>query len=143
MRFIKTTLSGFLNEDNSHLVEVKPNRYVYHSSSPFVRDIISKEGLVPQGKSAAWLEDTKIDGKVIFAVNSDDKDDWWDSTYDDDLYKIDTAKIKNNKWFNDPNFDLEDKRVSTFEHIPIKALELIYRGSGESDVTPGWMIKNK
>lgn len=93
-KFIKTTIREFLNENlSSHLVEVIPNRYVYHTSNPIFRDKISKEGLIPKGKSESWLSDTKIDGKVIFAVNSDDKEDWWDSGYDDDIYRIDTSKL--------------------------------------------------
>lgn len=60
---------------NENLIEVKPNRYVYHTSNPIFRDKISKEGLMPKGKSESWLSDTKIDGEVIFAINSDDKKD--------------------------------------------------------------------
>ena len=129
-QFIKTTIREFLNENqNSHLVEVIPNNYVYHTSNPIFRDKISKEGLIPKGKSETWLSDTNIDNKVIFAVNSDDKKDWWDSTYDDDIYKVDTTKLKN-KWYVDPNFDLEDKRIITFEKIPFNSIKLIYKGTG-------------
>ena len=79
-KFIATTIREYLNENkNNHLVEVIPNKYVYHTSNPVFRDKISKEGLIPKGKSETWLSDTNIDGKVIFAVNSDDKEDWWDS----------------------------------------------------------------
>ena len=82
-------LSMDLTENiNSHLVKVIPNRYVYHTSNPIFRDRIKKEGLIPKGKSETWLSDTNIGGKIIFAVNSDVKEDWWDSTYDDDIYKI-------------------------------------------------------
>jgi hypothetical protein len=124
MRYIK-----LYENYNSHL-EVKPNRYLYHTSNPIFRDNIAKEGLIPKGKSEAWLSDTKIDGEVIFAVNSDNKEDWFDSTYDDDIYKIDTTNLKN-KWYVDPNFDLEDKRIITFERIPLSSIELIYKGTGE------------
>lgn len=130
---------------------VNVNRFAYHTSNPIFRDNISKEGLIPKEKSEAWLSDTKIDGKVIFAVNSDEKEDWWDSTYDDDIYQIDTTKISN-KWFEDPNFsndeekyafyngkkiklpniDSEHYRVITFESIPVDAIKLIYKGTGES-----------
>lgn len=120
----------FLNENkNNDLIRVVPNKYVYHTSNPIFRDNISKEGLIPKGKSETWLSDTKIDGNVIFAVNSDNKDDWWDSTYDDDIYEIDTTNL-NNKWYNDPNFDLEDKRIITFEAIPPNSIKLIYKGTG-------------
>jgi hypothetical protein len=126
-KFIATTISEFLNENNSNLVEVIPNKYVYHTSNPIFRDKIQKDGLIVKGKSETWLSDTNIDGEVIFAVNSDNKKDWWNSTYDDDIYRIDTNKLKN-KWYNDPNFDLEDKRIITFENIPVSSIELIYKG---------------
>lgn len=121
----------FISEANrSQLIEVNPNKYVYHSSNPMFRDNISKEGLVTKGKSEAWLSDTKIDGNVIFAVNSDNKKDWWDSGYDDDMYRIDTTKLKN-KWYVDPNFNLDDFRIITFDNIPLNAIKLIYKGTGE------------
>jgi hypothetical protein len=126
---------SFINEkreDNSHLVEVEPNKFLYHTSNPMSRDKIAKQGLMPKGKSEAWLSDTNIKGKVIFAVNSDNKDDWWNSTYDDDIYRIDSTKLKN-KWYVDPNFDEDAKRVITFENIPAKAIKLIYKGTGESE----------
>lgn len=116
---------------NSSLIEVEPNKYVYHTSNPIFRDKICKEGLVPKGKSeASWLSDTKIDGNVIFTVNSNNKEDWFDSTYDDDIYRVDTSDI-NNKWYNDPNFNIQDKRIITFERIPISSIELIYKGTGK------------
>jgi hypothetical protein len=124
MRYIK------LYENYNNHLEVEPNKYLYHTSNPIFRDNIAKEGLIPKGKSEAWLSDTKIDGEVIFAVNSDDKEDWFDSTYDDDIYRIDTSKLEN-KWYVDPNFDLEDDRIITFERIPIGSIELIYKGTGE------------
>jgi hypothetical protein len=121
----------FLGENsNAHLIEVKPNKYLYHTSNPMFRDKIAKEGLIPKGKSEAWLSNTNIKGNVIFAVNSDNKKDWWDSTYDDDIYRIDTTKIKN-KWYGDPNFDLKDNRIITFEKIPANSIKLIYKGTGE------------
>jgi hypothetical protein len=125
MRYIK------LYEDYNNL-EVEPNKYVYHTSNPIFRDKISKEGLITKEKSETWLSDTKIDGEVIFAVNSDDKKDWFDSTYDDDIYRIDTTNLKN-KWYVDPNFDLEDKRIITFDKIPLESIKLIYKGTGESE----------
>jgi hypothetical protein len=121
----------WINESaNSHLIEVKPNKFLYHTSNPTFRDNIAKEGLITKGKSETWLSDTHIEGEVIFAVNSDNKKDWWDSTYDDDIYRIDTTNLKN-KWYVDPNFDLKDKRIITFENIPVKAIKIIYKGTGD------------
>lgn len=48
------------------------------------------------------------------------------------MYIIDTTNLKN-KWYNDPNFDLEDKRTITFENIPHNSIKLIYKGS-DSDL---------
>jgi len=132
MRYVKL-FEDFLSEsNNSHLIEVKPNKFLYHTSNPKFRDKISKEGLITQGKSEAWLSDTHIDGKVIFAVNSDNKKDWWDSTYDDDIYQIDTTNLKNT-WYVDPNFKLDAKRIISFENIPAKSIKLIYKGTGDGD----------
>jgi len=117
-------------ELNDHLIPVIPNRYVYHKSGTINRDSISKNGLIPKGKSGTWLEDTKIYGNVIFATNSENTDDWFDSTWDDDVYKIDTMGLKN-KWFIDPNFGKKYFHIITFDPIPPKNIELIYLGSGE------------
>jgi hypothetical protein len=139
-KFIKTTMKDFFmneNKNNTHLIEVKPNEYVYHTSNPLCRDDISREGLIPQGMSGAWLSNTKIDGEVIFAVNSDNKESWWESTWDDDIYRINTKNL-NNKWYCDPNFDLDDKRIITFESIPLNSIELIYKGTGEELEDSPW-----
>lgn len=124
-----------LNENhNSKLIPSTTNKYVYHKSSPYVRDKIAIEGLVPQEKGGGWLENTPIEGKVLFATNSDDPDKWFDSGYDDDVYKIDTTNL-NNKWFLDPNFGVEgNQHIITFEPIPLSSMELIYKGTGEEFV---------
>jgi len=131
---------------------VNVNKFVYHSSNPIFRKHILKDGLKVKGKSETWLSDTKIDGKVIFATNSDKKEDWFDSTYDDDIYQIDTEKITN-KWFEDPNFSNDNEKftvyngkkiklpnntsknhhIITFENIPVEAIKLIYKGTGSSE----------
>jgi hypothetical protein len=113
------------------LIEVKPNRYLYHSSNTFFRDKIKNEGLVVKGYSETWLGDTEIEGEVIFATNSSNREDWFDSTYDNDIYEIDTNLIKN-KWYKDPNFLQKTyHHIITFENIPLKAIKLIYKGSQE------------
>jgi len=123
----------FVNENtnNEKLTLVTPNKYVYHKSNIKFREEILKIGLITKGKSETWLSDTEIDGDVIFATNSDNKKDWFDSTYDDDIYQIDTTKI-NNKWFLDPNFTWEKspKHIITFDNIPLSSIKLIYKGSG-------------
>jgi len=149
--WLKTKKKSLIKESvNDKLIKLIPNEYVYHKSNPIFRYKISKEGLKTKGKSETWLSDTKIEGECIFCTNSDSKEDWFDSTYDDDIYKIDTTKL-NNKWFLDPNFiskesyvtykgkkvklpnnDKEYKHIITFENIPLNAIELIYEGTGKS-----------
>lgn len=124
---------------------VETNRYVYHTSNPIFRDKIASEGLIPKAKSEAWLSDTKIDGKVIFAVNTrstsvqSTSDDYkWDSTYDDDIYQIDTSKI-NNQWYNDPNlFKYEGDRKLGFTWNEIKDyyIPFLYRLSNLYSIEP-------
>ena len=54
----------------------------------------------------------------------------WDSTYDDDIYRINTTKL-NNTWYNDPNFDEDGIHIITFESIPRNPIKLIYKGTGK------------
>jgi predicted metal-dependent HD superfamily phosphohydrolase len=110
---------------------VKSNKFVYHSSNPYYRESILKEGLIPKGKSETWLSNTKIDDKVIFVSNSDDKNKWFNSTYDDDIYKIDTTGLKN-KFFLDPNFN-SDLYLITYDPIPLENIKLIYKGTGNPE----------
>lgn len=114
---------------NKKLISIIPNRFVYHTSNPIFRQQIKEVGLIPKGKSESWLSDTPTEGKVIFATNSDSKEDWFDSTYDDDIYKIDTSTL-NNQWYLDPNFGTENNQhIITFEPIPLDVIKLIYKGS--------------
>ncbi len=118
-------LKKYINEEK----QVAPNKFIYHTSNPIFRDKILKKGLIPKGESETWLSDTNIKGKVIFATNSDNKEDWFDSTYDDDIYKVDMESLKN-KWYQDPNFK-DNKYIITYESIPLKNIELIYKGTGK------------
>ena len=131
---------------NSDLIEVQPNKYLYHTSNPRFRNAISKKGLLPMGLSGSWLSDTKIKGKVIFAVNSDNKEEWWNNDYNDDIYKIDTSNLEN-KWFNDPNFLNDSIHIITFEKIPRNAIKMIYKGNPDTEYAGenffSFMYKNK
>jgi hypothetical protein len=112
--------------------EVEVSRYLYHRSAPVFRDLISDEGLIPQ-RGEQWLSDTRIDGEAVFATDSSDPKDLFDSGWDDDLWRIDTRDL-DNRWYRDPNFlDYEDSRhVFTLDRVPVEAIELVYQGSGDS-----------
>jgi hypothetical protein len=113
------------------LIPAKTNKFVFHKSNPIFRDKIDKVGLIPQ-KGEQWLSDTPFNDKAIFATNNDNPKYWFESTYDDDVYQIDTTRIKN-IWYYDPNFPLKgNDYIVTFDSIPRDAIELIYKGTGEN-----------
>ena len=118
-------------ESADGLIEAFPGRYVFHTSNPIFRDSISREGLVPKGKSEAWLSTTKISGKAIFAVDSERQEAAWDSGYDDDIYKVDTDGLSN-RWYYDPNFGEGSDRIVTFDPIPKDRVELVHAGAGKA-----------
>lgn len=118
-------------ESADGLIEAFPGRYVFHTSNPIFRDSISREGLVPKGKSEAWLSNTKIAGKAIFAVDSERQEDAWESGYDDDIYRIDTDGLSN-RWYYDPNFGEGSDRIVTFDPIPKDRVELVHSGTGKA-----------
>ena len=119
----------------------KLNKYLYHAASNFNRERIEKNGIVPH-RGEQWLSDTKIEGNAVFATNSDNPEDWFDSTYDDDVWRIDTRKIPDVKWFIDPNFGKTHKHIYTKSAIPRSAIELIKKGTGE-DLLETRNIKNE
>lgn len=127
----KNILEKYVNMlENKNFVLILPKKYVYHISNPIHRKQIEKLGLIPKEKSDTWLSDTPINKPCIFATNDNNKNSWFDSGYDDDVYRIDTTLIKN-KWFKDPNFEWGDyPHIITFENIPKNAIKLIYIGSG-------------
>lgn len=109
------------------------NRYVYHTSNPRNRKSIDKQGLRPR-RGVQWLADTPLSGKAIFATNSENRDDWFDSTYDDDVWRIDITKCQEVRWDWDPNFIGGHKQyhhVYTKQTIPRHALKLIKKGTGK------------
>lgn len=126
-------IKKLIHENLKLINNFKPNKFIYHKSNPNYRNIINKEGLQPQ-KGDQWLDDTRINKKAIFATNSDNKNDWFDSTYDDDIWQIDTSKIPNIKWYPDPNFNWKknNKHIFTIQPILRNVIKLIKKGTGNS-----------
>lgn len=114
-------------------IEYFPSDKILHRSNPMFRNKILLEGLIVKGKSEAWLSDTAIDKPCIFASDTLNINELFDSGYDDDIYEIDLRNLKN-KWFKDPNFIYfkNSVHIITFENIPRKYIKLIYKGTGES-----------
>jgi hypothetical protein len=123
----------FLNEDYSPAgKEIKPNKIVIHKSNPKFRDRISNEGLKAIAgecyKIYAGYGEKCI--PAIFATNSTNKRAWFDSTYDDDVWTINTELIPNVKWYKDRHFESSKKHIVTFDNIPSDAIELMREGTG-------------
>jgi len=128
--YIKT-FESFLNEE----CDIKLNKYVYHASAIINRERIDKNGILPF-RGEQWLSDTDIEGDAVFATNSDNPKDWFDSTWDDDVWQIDTTKIPNVKWERDPNTESElctyiGKWIYTKQPIPREAIKLLKKGTGK------------
>ena len=129
-------LGNVVNEDYSPAgKEIIPNEKVFHQSNPMFRNKIEEQGLkVKDGECYRIYVGYGTKCKpAIFATNSSNKRAWFDSTYDDDVWEIDTTKIPNVKWYKDRHFESRSKHIVTFENIPRDAIKLIYEGSGKGD----------
>ena len=136
--------------------EITPDKYVVHSSNPSNRENISTTGLQTSlGECYLLYADSNYGEDdecvpAIFATNSVKKKELFDSTYDDDVWVIDTERA-NVQWYKDAHFDGGDtKHIVTFEDIPVDAIRLIYKGTGgdtwnhhddETELTISEMIK--
>ena len=136
--------------------EITPDKYVIHSSNPSNRENISITGLQTSlGECYMIYADSNYGEDeecvpAIFATNSIKKKDMFDSTYDDDIWVIDTERA-GVQWYRDAHFEGGDyKHIVTFEDIPVDAVKLIYKGSGgdtwnhhddETELTISEMIK--
>jgi len=122
-----------LNENYSPAgKEITPNKIVIHKSNPKFRDRISNEGLKARAgecyKIYVGYGEKCI--PAIFATNSTNKRAWFDSTYDDDVWTINTELIPNVKWYKDRHFESYKKHIVTFDNIPLEAIELMREGTG-------------
>jgi hypothetical protein len=116
--------------------EVTPNKIVIHKSNPMFRDKIMEQGLkVRAGECYKVYVGYGVKCKpAIFATNSTNKRAWFDSTYDDDIWEINTEMIPDVKWYKDRHFESRSKHIVTFQDIPKEAITLKYEGTGSGDV---------
>ena len=124
-----------LNENYSPAgKEITPNKIVIHKSNPKFRDKIIEQGLKASAgecyKIYAGYGEKCI--PAIFATNSTNKRAWFDSTYDDDVWAINTNLIPNIKWYKDSHFESSKKHIVTFDNIPPEAIELMSEGTGRN-----------
>jgi hypothetical protein len=117
--------------------EITPNKIVIHKSNPMFRDNILMDGLrVKSGECYKIYVGYGIKCKpAIFATNSTNKRAWFDSTYDDDIWEINTEMIPDVMWYKDRHYDTRSKHIVTFQDIPLNALTLKYKGESIGDNT--------
>ena len=123
-----------LNENYSPAgKEIIPNEIVIHKSNPKFRDKIIEQGLkVRAGECYKIYAGYGTKCKpAIFATNSTNMRSWFDSTYDDDVWEIDTTMMPEIKWYKDRHYESSKKHIVTFQDIPKEAIKLIYEGSGK------------
>ena len=133
---LQENIRSILMEDYSPAgKEIIPNSIVVHKSNPIFRDNIMSEGLkVKDGECYKIYVGYGTKCKpAIFATNSTNKRAWFDSTYDDDIWEINTEMIPDVKWYKDRHFESIKKHIVTFQNIPSEALTLKYEGSGRND----------
>lgn len=131
------TIKRIVNEElySPSSDEYTPGRYVSHKSNPVWRDNIELTGLQT---SVGDCYQQHVGGDTecrpsIFATDSTNEEDLFDSTYDDDIWVIDT-KCAGVTWYKDKHFDDGDYKlhIVTFDNIPTECLKLVYKGTGMS-----------
>ena len=111
----------------------KPARFLYHRSNPAFRNQIKTEGLKPQvGESYSLYWDDHFPGQekvpLIFLF---DGSQLYDSTYDDDLVRVDTSLMNMEHLKPDPAFG---GWCYTYDlPIPPSAIKFLYNGTGSDD----------
>jgi hypothetical protein len=135
---LKQTIRRILREEDYSPAgkEIIPNNIVIHKSNPMFRDKIMENGLKVRAGECYKIYvgyGTKC-RPAIFATNSTNKRAWFDSTYDDDIWEINTEMIPDVKWYKDRHFESRSKHIVTFQDIPKEAITLKYEGTGSGDV---------
>ena len=120
--------------------EYTPGRYVAHKSPPQSRKNIGLTGLQVSvgecyenhvmGLYGEWYTECQ---PAIFATDSLNEEDMFDSTYNDDTWLIDT-ECAGVTWYIDAHFEFNDHNhhIVTFEDISPDCLKLIHKGTGKS-----------
>lgn len=131
---LQETIRKILREEyNPSGDEIVPNKFITHISSPTWRKNILLTGL--QASIGDCYQDYAGGNEeckpAIFATNSTNDEDLFDSTWDDDIWMIDTEEIPEVKWYVDSHYD-NKKHIVTFDNIPKSAIKLIYKGTGKT-----------
>ena len=109
-----------------------PNK-LWHKGNPYFRKDILKYGLIPKvGESYQlhWSKPKEQLKPLIFLYDKTIAE--YDSTYDDDIWEIDTSKLYKECFDIDKGLTVD--WVYTYsKNIPLDCIKLIYKGSGNGD----------
>lgn len=134
---LKQTIRRILREElySPASDEYTPGKFIVHKSSPVWRENIELTGLQTSvgdcyQQHVGGDEECK---ESIFATDSLDEKEMFDSTYDDDIWVIDT-ECAGVTWYKDKHFDGGDYKhhIVTFENISPNCIKLIHKGTGKS-----------
>lgn len=109
------------------------SRYLFHKSSIANRNSIRNNGLIPQvGSSYQSHWDTKKDLKpLVFMYDATVCE--YDTTYDDDIYRIDIEKLDKRKITFDPDRSMIGCYVYSAV-IPNNCCSIVYYGTGRDKI---------
>ena len=127
---VRITEQALKNAIKTVLVESRFS-VLYHKSPSSCRKSILKNGLIPSvGDSykAHWDHRDDLTPYVFLYDHNTIKDGEYDSTYDDDIYSIDTKQLDLKHLKKDPDSGMRGCFVYD-SIIPASAIKLVYKGS--------------
>ena len=137
---IKRIIDEEIHSPSGH--EHTPGKFIVHTSNPLWRDNIELTGLQTSVGDCyrQYVGGDTPCKEAIFATDSSKEEDAYDTTYDDDIWIIDT-ECAGVQWYKDRHFDDGDykKHIVTFNNISPDCLKLIYKGTG-GDITENVII---
>lgn len=140
---IRLTENDLYNMVKSVLTEIYTNqnipKFLYHKSPYSIREKILQQGLIPKvGASyqAHWENELSLTPYIFLYDHNTIKNGEYDSTWDDDIWQIDTSKLDLSHLFNDPD-ELMIGCLVYDQPIPPSAIKLVYQGSNKDS----WDIK--
>lgn len=119
------SILDFINENRIYIP-----KYLFHKSSYLIRNKILNEGLKANIGASTFIHSGHKNlqsGVFLFDANKE----VYDSTYDDDIWVIDTSKLDKSKFIK----DYDEYMYETFgsvvytEDISKSNIKLIYKGS--------------
>lgn len=105
-------------------------KYLFHKSSPLNRGSILHSGLLPKIGSSylCYWEGKKNLRPLIFFYDKNVME--YDTTYDDDVYKIDVQKLDKRRISRDPDKDMHGCYCYSLQ-IATRCFTLVLEGTGE------------